>query len=544
MLQSHSDPNVSTLVSPRVKAQEIPCRVLSSVDEVIEVINDQEKKNFKLGVILLIVAICTWIVGLELVNAVLKGNEFQKPIFLAVLTGSCFILNFVPNLVSCIANMLRLAPTSFPNSSPLLSSSDLEIYNQVAWKAFTPSTYLDAPHCESKFLSFHEVLSLAFQISVIYCLYNTMVLLSLQYTSASNQTILGSTTTFFTLCLGIMMKIDRFLVKKLACVVSSLIGVILINLGGEDLSGSTENKFKSKSSVYGNFLALLGAFFYALYLIRMKTKCGTGQKTTNERELFGWVGVFSLLFGIPLLIFSDFFGVEKFEIPSTYSILVMISINAIFSVVSDYVTILAMLLTSPLVTSLALTSSIPITIFLDLLILDISQDTSPSSASRTLMYGFGVLCILVSVILININITSENELIEEVIEETLEAAIQDDEILSPILSPYLASSSAQAMFGNDVGIRSLMSPKLGWRGKRQISELTQLKEVSNFSLNVNPQDSSDESPLRNVNYSVRSYINSDLLIGGSSVHEESTNLVLSGGVNHKFGLEYAAQNTD
>lgn len=539
MPRKHSESNASGLVSPRVQAQEIASRLLSSVDEVIDVINEQENKNFKLGVILLIIAIVTWIIGLELVNTVLKGDEFQKPIFLAVLTGSCFILNFTPNVISFIAHLLKKPSNSFPNSSPLLSTSDLEIDSRAILKSPSQTVTPDRQHREPKSLSRYEVSMLAFQISVIYLIYNLMALMALQYTSASNQTILGSTTTFFTLCLGVFLKIDKFLTKKLICVVSSLIGVILINLGGKDLVGGTDNKFEPKNPLYGNFLALIGAFFYALYLLNMKVKCGTGDKTTNERELFGWVGVFTIILGIPILFVAHLFDIERFQLPSDFSVLVMITINALFSVTSDYVTILAMLLTSPLVTSLALTSSIPITILVDFVILDFSREKN-SSVSKLFIYIFGVLCIMVSVVLININISSENELIEEVIEETLEVAIHDDEVLSPMLSPYLSSSSAHAIMRHDIGVRLPMSPRITlWRKKTHM-ELNRLNsEISKFTLNSKHQDVSERSPLYNPNHS--DLYSSNVSLPNETAEEEHTNLFLSGGVNHKFSLEQVSQ---
>ncbi|KAM9920174.1 hypothetical protein OXX59_007407 [Metschnikowia pulcherrima] len=539
MSESQADSARAYVKSPRVKAQEIESRYYGNVDDVIDAINEQEKRNFTLGVVLLIVAICTWITGLELVNSVLKGEEFQKPIFLAVLTGSCFTLNFVPNMISLIKSFFRSSTHSNVTSSPMLSSSDLEIDSQAVMKFSTMSARPEVHHEGPEMLSQSEVFLLAFQVACIYLCYNVMVLSSLKYTSASNQTILGSTTTFFTLCLGTLLKVDRFSMKKVICVVSSLIGVILINIGSEDLSGGPSAKSSSKSPVFGNFLALIGAFFYALYLLTMKLKCGTGSKTTNERELFGWVGVITLAVGIPLLIVVHMLGIEEFQLPLDSSVLVMVLINAVFSVTSDYVTILAMLLTSPLVTSLALTSSIPITIFVDFIILDYEGE---SSTSRLLLYGFGVVSIMLSVILININISSENELIEEVIEETLEGAMQCDEVLSPILSPYLSSSSAHNMSRRDIGLHTPLSPKFSnWR-KRPAAPLARLSsEDSRFTLNARASHETEESPLRNQHHSKSLYKNDRSNASESSVHEASPGLYLSGGANHKFSLEHMSQ---
>lgn len=48
-------------------------------NDIVDIINQQEIQNYKLGIILLVIALATWIIGLELVNAVLKGDDYEKP---------------------------------------------------------------------------------------------------------------------------------------------------------------------------------------------------------------------------------------------------------------------------------------------------------------------------------------------------------------------------------------------------------------------------------------------------------------------------------
>lgn len=514
-------------------------RILSNVLDVVGAINDQEKKNFRLGVVFLVIAIATWLIGLELVNSVLKGDEFRKPFFLAFLTGSCFMLNFLPNIYEFLASYIKDPNRDEFKNSPLLSSSDLEVETD-AILASVKRIEKDHEGDEDGPISLtrKEVLSLAAQLAVIYYGYNTFVMLCLQYTSASNQTVLGSTTTIFTLFLGIYFKIDRFTIKKLVCVASSLLGVVLINFSEESAGNENDNsKFKPRNPALGNLLALLGAFCYAMYLLDMKLKCGTGNKTTNERELFGWVGLFTFLFGIPLLFIVHLFGIEPFLLPPNPKVFAMIMVNSVFSVISDYVTILAMLLTSPLVTSLALTSSIPITIFFDFLFLYLSGEEDNSSTSSLVIYAFGVLSILMSVVLININVTSENELIEEVIEEAFEGAIRNDEVLSPVLSPYLGSSSTtgSVVTHNNIGIT--LSPR-SFLFKRNKNDPTQppplSREVSGFNLSGS---TNEHTPFQNANHHRNLYTLDSTLSEGPQSEASSVNLLVSGGVNHNYRVK-------
>lgn len=532
------------VTSPRIRNQEIEAHITTDVQNVIELINDQEKRNFRLGVIFLIVAIATWIIGLELVNTVLKGDEFIKPWFLAFLTGSCFLLNFIPEICSGVFALFKLPAESSTEFSPDLSASDLvppSAESNLPLDNSSPeksSTECDEPIP----LTVPEVLSLAFQVSVIYTAYNVFVMMALQYTSASNQTVLGSTTAMFTLFVGLFLNIDRLTSKKLVCVATSLAGVILINVSESHVGENDDNKFKPKNAALGNFFALVGAFCYALYLLTMKLRCGTGKKTTNERQLFGFVGVFTFLMSVPTLAVLDYTGIEKFSLPPTTSVFLMVIINAVFSVISDYVTILAMLLTSPLVTSLALTSSIPITILVDFIILNVNGGKSNSSNSSALLYGFGVLSLLVSVILININITSENELIEEVIEDAFEDAIRHDEILSPVLSPFIGSTNTSGYNPSPrvheaIGIHRLTPAFLFLKQGRSTSTPlfpTQMnQEDSGFNLNSS-SSCHETSSLHNSNHHRKLYT-----IDASSQNEETevspnSNLLVYGGVNHNY----------
>ncbi|KAG7191995.1 uncharacterized protein KQ657_002602 [Scheffersomyces spartinae] len=426
-----------------IRSNEVTAQITHHPVGVLEIINDQETKNFRLGVLLIILALATWIGGLELINVVMKGGSFDKPFLISVVTGTCFSLNFLPDVFYYLKRRLWRHPNN--KTAVIGGENQLLLFKDSTedpWEAVVEDNF---KHNQPIELTRFEVLTLALQIALIYYSYNISVMCSLRFTSASNQTVIGSTTSIFTLFIGVGMATDKFSFKKVVCVCVSSVGVFLVNIsqskvGGNNNSGDNGgNIFQPKNPSLGNFFALIGAFTYAIYLLIMKIKCGTGNKTTNERRLFGWVGVFSFLVGLPMLYIVDKIGLEPFELPPDAATGWLIITNGVFSVISDFATICAMLLTSPLVTSLSLTSCIPITIFIDYLIMSITGD---GKTNLNLVYLLGISSILISVILINVNVTSEHELIEDAIEEALEEAIKDDEILSPILSPLLGTSAS------------------------------------------------------------------------------------------------------
>lgn len=425
----------SRIKSPLTRGISIETLLSHNGSEIIDAIQQNEVNNFRLGLFFLFIAITTWIIGLEVVSSVLKGDTYQKPVLCAYLAGSCFVFNLVPEFFQGIKNVFKVGLRGLyfnhVNEENVSGDESDDENDDESQKV----DHLEAPIP----LTTVEIIKLSFQISIIYFVYNIFGLSALKYTSVSNLTVLSSTTSIFTLVVGRFLHIDSFSIKKVFCIVSSFTGILLINISDAKIGANEDgdNKYVPKNPLFGNILAICAASMYAFYLIIMKVSCGTGERTTDERKLFGYVGLFSLILGIPIIYISNITGFEPFEFPPpNNTILMMVLTNAFFTYISDYFTILALLLTSPLITSLTLTSAVPITIFIDYLILKFSGDSS-SGTSTT--YFIGIISILVSVVLININASTENELIESTIDDTLNRAISHDEALSPVLSPMLTS---------------------------------------------------------------------------------------------------------
>lgn len=209
------------------------------------------------------------------------------------------------------------------------------------------------------------------------------------------------------------------------------------------------------------------------------------------------------------------------------------------SVVLDYLSILPMLLTSPLVTFLVLTSSIAIIILTDFIILYLSGHNKPCKSSGLSVFAFGDFCILVSVVLINLIINTEIELIEDVVEETFEGAVRFDETLSPVLSAFLElSEPSSGLRSHNFGIES-MSPKfnLSWRKNAQrLSPL--LNEVGGY-MRSTCSGIGEYIPLKSANHLLNLYSLDSGLEGQALVPAEQSSLFVYGGVNHKFIVKSA-----
>lgn len=74
---------------------------------------------------------------------------------------------------------------------------------------------------------------------------------------------------------------------------------------------------------------------------------------------FGFVGAFNILLLWPVFPVLDWLGIETFQLPFTPTLWIMVLLNAfIGTFLSDYIWLLAMLMTSPLVVTLGISLTV------------------------------------------------------------------------------------------------------------------------------------------------------------------------------------------
>ena len=127
----------------------------------------------------------------------IEGDDYEKPWLFAVITGSCFSINLLPDII-LLKHWEVFGQTQIEEDLPLLQTKSKK--NEDV-SELTP----------------REVFILAFQIAVIYYSYNVLGMSALKFTSALNQTVMGSTTSMFTLIIGVILKTETFTIKKALC---------------------------------------------------------------------------------------------------------------------------------------------------------------------------------------------------------------------------------------------------------------------------------------------------------------------------------------
>lgn len=245
-------------------------------------------------------------------------------------------------------------------------------------------------------LSVRATAKLSLEFCILWFLANYFAMACLQYTTVASTTILTSTSSVWTLLFGALSHIERFTLRKLLGVLASLAGVILIsqvdlsNDSNDSNRGSFPHKTRGEIAV-GDAMAFCSAIIYGIYTIVLKAKVGS-ESNVNMPLFFGLVGFFNAIFLWPIFLILHFSHLEAFHFPPTSRVWTIVLVNGMSSLVSDIAWAYAMLLTSPLVVTVGLSMTIPLS-----LIGQIVLDGQYSS----FVYWIGAAVVFLSFVFVN-----------------------------------------------------------------------------------------------------------------------------------------------
>ncbi|KAL6050504.1 Solute carrier family 35 member F5, variant 2 [Balamuthia mandrillaris] len=243
----------------------------------------------------------------------------------------------------------------------------------------TASTITVAP------FSSRELAKIALVFCLVWFIANYSYNASLTLTSVSSNTVLSSTSSLGTLILSVMFRVDTFSLPKLLAV--------LLTLGGVAMVSFSDAKDDQKDRLWGDLLSLLSAMFYALYATLLK-KMIPDESRLNACRFFGMVGTFNFVMLWPVIIVLHYTGVEEFSVPEWKVWLYLLANGLIGTVLSDFLWLWAILLTSPLVGTVGLSLSIPIAMAADIVL---KKDTR-----FTFMFLGGSLLVVAGFLLVNL----------------------------------------------------------------------------------------------------------------------------------------------
>ncbi|KAJ1304483.1 hypothetical protein OPQ81_005629 [Rhizoctonia solani] len=328
----------------------------------------QQRRQYVIGLLLLLIVVLEW-TGSNFLTQNLFEDGYNKPFFVTYMNTASFSLYLVPTLIKYI-----LSETHSAKREPVrqgyqaLSDDDESRMNDECSPTSGPGDSAGHPP-----LTVSETAKLASIFCVFWFAANWTVNASLGFTSVASTTILSSMSGFFTLLIGRVFRVEALNLTKLGAVTVSFTGSVLVSLA--DNSGTSGKPateipgFNSGHShpqaIFGDFLALGSALFYALYVVLLKVRIGN-ESRINMQLFFGFVGIFNILGFWPIGVLLHYTGVEVFEPPSSNKALYAVILNMFITLSSDFIYVLAMLKTTPLVVTVGLSLTIPLAVGGDL----------------------------------------------------------------------------------------------------------------------------------------------------------------------------------
>ncbi|KAJ2742523.1 hypothetical protein GGI20_004434 [Coemansia sp. BCRC 34301] len=354
-----------------------------------------------MGLLLLLCVVFIWVASSFLVSKLFGELEYNQPFFVTYLNTSTFSLYLVGAYASRVwaGRQTNAKPPqrkrSRSDDSTALLSADSGFGGALPLAASAisddESAQLPRAHLQQSLpkLSVSETVLLGVSFCGLWFAANVTQNASLAYTTVANSSILCSTSGLFTLIIGAAAGVERFNAMRLAAVLVSVLGVYSIVKYGYDEANSTHMPL----SWLGDLLALLSASLYGSYTTLLKRRIGD-ESRLDTPLFFGVVGLANILLLWPGLIILHYTGLETFQLPHSSSMWLMIALNALIGTfLSDYLWLLAMLMTSPLVVTLGLSLTIPLSMAGDILL---------KGLRVSLPYYIGALMILSAFIVANL----------------------------------------------------------------------------------------------------------------------------------------------
>lgn len=329
-----------------IKRNSSPAVSHSSTDSAI---NLRKRITFLFGSGAVFFVVILWTLSSYLTSSVLKNYKF--PIVITVANNLSFLVYFVfliiPDpMMEFLKNQNEKDGTVSSSGEAALEDVEIQAVNGLdnGDENIENSVKLEP-------LTLKETSRVALIFFILYFLSNFLMNFSLQDGKLTSVSNLSSTSGFFTLLLGYFFGVEVLSTLRLLAVILSVIATLLSVFvpGFSWTSGST----------YAAFFALSSAFAYGVYSIYLK-KATKDESRISMPLLFAFVGLYTLLIIVPVLVASHLFGYYIIELPDSKTCM-SIFINAIVgALIPNYMWNIAFSLTTPLMVAIGLAFCTPL----------------------------------------------------------------------------------------------------------------------------------------------------------------------------------------
>ncbi|KAJ6519938.1 hypothetical protein C8R45DRAFT_953318 [Mycena sanguinolenta] len=379
-------------------------------------------RDYAIGIGLLLIVVILWTSSNFVTQGMYQGG-FEKPFLVTYLNTSAFALYLIPYQLRRWwrrrhgyeqGERGRAQYQPLPVDSVEVLPEPGPISSDPSEEALPPLTIQETARLAATFCSFWFIA-------------NWTVNAALDFTSVASATILSSMSGFFTLGIGRIFRVETLSFAKIGAVITSFVGVILVSLSDsvqpQQPAGPASRPLAHAEDLaprprLGDALALISALFYALYVILLKVRMRT-ESRVDMQLFFGFVGLFNILAYWPVGIFLHLIGVETLELPKGNAIAAL-AINMAITLSSDFLYVLAMLKTTPLVVTVGLSLTIPLAVLGDFILGKFTRG----------QVIFGALLVLLSFVVVGL----DNEKIKVPVEDVEEGnvTIDDEDTPQPV----------------------------------------------------------------------------------------------------------------
>ncbi|GMK55483.1 hypothetical protein CspeluHIS016_0205390 [Cutaneotrichosporon spelunceum] len=323
-------------------------------------------RRYLVGIGLLLCVVLLWTASNFITNDLETGdNAWNKPFLITYLNTSSFAFYLLPVAWRYWRKGRRTEDRGY-SPLPQEENGNLSPRSTLSYGAPTSTvqnledgTTIADPPLEK--LSVRETAEIAAWWSAVWFLANWSLNAALAMASVASVTILSSTTSFFTLTLGRMFGVEDITRAKAFSALASFIGVILVTHSDSTAESATIDASGTNvptHPIWGDLLSLLSAAWYSIYVILLKVRIGD-ESRADTQLLLGFAGLFNIIFLTPAFPLLHYTGIETFELPPTRAAWTIIGINMLITLSSDYLYVLAMLKTTPLLVTIGLSLTIP-----------------------------------------------------------------------------------------------------------------------------------------------------------------------------------------
>ncbi|KAF8642238.1 hypothetical protein AX16_009513 [Volvariella volvacea WC 439] len=342
---------------------------LSPSTQPLAITPSMHNKDFALGLVLLLGVVVLW-TSSNFITQDLFDAGYAKPFLVTYLNTSAFSLYLLPFTYRYLKERAKQLDRHRSTEYQPLSEADQgqDVEHLAVEQSTTPLIAPVKAEAVHSPLTTVETVRLALEFCFLWFIANWSVNASLDYTSVASATILSSMSGFFTLGVGRAFGVESLNSPKIAAVMISFGGTILVSTSdSQQPTESITSREYASQPLLGDLLALLSAVFYAFYVTLLKVRI-QHESRIDMQLFFGFVGLFNILLCWPIGVILHFIGVEAFELPKTGRTILALLINMAITLSSDYIYVLAMLKTTPLVVTVGISLTIPLAVVGDMLL--------------------------------------------------------------------------------------------------------------------------------------------------------------------------------